>query len=116
MATHASTARKYMQSLGVYKPEFEPIIGIYGGLRVQYDELSERFVRSGYDYQEATNQGSKKHPIVTTLESLRKDILAYASQLGLTPQGLKRIQEEDPFARAKKSSGLAAALQNLEGR
>jgi P27 family predicted phage terminase small subunit len=105
-----------MQSLGVYKKEFEPIIKIYSGLRTQYDELTERFEASGYEYSESTNQGSKKHPIVTTLESLRKDILAYASQLGLTPQGLKRIQEEDPFARAKKSSGLAAALQKLEDK
>lgn len=112
--TNSSAARKFMQSLGVYKKEFEPIIKIYGGLREQYDVLSKCFEDSGYDYQEATDQGSKKHPIVTTLESLRRDILAYAAQLGLTPQGLKRIQEEDPFARAKKSSGLAAALQNLE--
>ena len=114
--THASTARKFMQSLGVYKKEFEPIIKIYGGLRTQYDELTFKFEASGYNYSEMTNQGSKKHPLVTTLESLRKDILAYASQLGLTPQGLKRIQEEDPFARAKKSSGLAAALQKLEDK
>ena len=112
--TNSSAARKFMQSLGVYKKEFEPIIKIYGGLREQYDVLSKCFEASGYDYQEATDQGSKKHPIVTTLESLRRDILAYASQLGLTPQGLKRIQEEDPFARAKKSSGLASALANLE--
>ena len=114
MATHATTARRNMQTLGVYKAEFEPIVKIYAQLRTQYDALTKQFISSGYEFMESTAQGSKKHPIVTTLESLRKDILSYATQLGLTPQGLKRIQEEDPFAKAKKSSGLAAALLKLE--
>lgn len=112
MANHVTTAKRYMKALGVYRSEFDPIIRIYAGLREQYDELNQRFVESGYDYKEETDQGSKKHPLVTTLEALRRDILAYASQLGLTPQGLKRIQ--DPLDKKKQPSGLAAALEKLE--
>ena len=80
--------RDAMTALGVYKPEFDPVIRIFCQLKEQYDELTRQFLESGYRYSEPTRTGSKKAPIVTTLETLRRDILAYASQLGLTPQGL----------------------------
>lgn len=106
------TVRDAMKSLGVYKSEFEPIIEIYCQLREQYDKLTTEFAASGFDYSETTETGSKKAPIVTTLESLRKDILAYASQLGLTPQGLLKA-DENAFRGKKKPSGLEAALKEL---
>jgi phage terminase small subunit len=106
-----TAARKNMIALGIYKKEFEPIIKIYGELSEQYEILTAEFVKSKYDYSEATAQGSKKAPIVTTLETLRKDILAYASQLGLTPQGLLRA--DDKAFSKKTSSALAAALKEL---
>jgi len=49
---------------------------------------------------------------VTTLESLRKDVLAYMNALGLTPMGAKKIDAAgdagkplDPFAKALESLG-----------
>lgn len=101
-----------MKALGVYKPEFEPIIEVYSQLREQYKILTERFIASGYDFKEYTNTGTKKAPIVTTLETLRKDILAYAAQLGLTPQGLLKA-DEDAF-RQKKKSKLLETLKGLD--
>lgn len=101
--------REQMTVLGVYKPEFEPIIEVYSQLREQYNILTKRFVESDYDFSEDTNNGTKKAPIVTTLESLRKDILAYAFQLGLTPQGLLKA-DENAFKK-KKVSALAEALK-----
>lgn len=105
----ALIARDSMIELGVYKSEFDPIIEIYGQLIEQYSELTKRFIMSGLNFEEATNAGTKKAPIVTTLESLRKDILSYASQLGLTPQGL--LKADDGAFRKKKVSALAAALK-----
>lgn len=104
--------RDQMKSLGVYKPEFEPIIEVYCQLHEQYRVLTERFIKSGYDIKEFTATGTKKAPIVTTLEALRKDILAYATQLGLTPQGLLKA-DEDAF-RQKKKSKLLEALKGLD--
>jgi phage terminase small subunit len=104
--------RDAMVSLGVYKPEFEPMILIYCDLREQYDELTKRFKDSDYDFEEPTQTGTKKAPIVTTLESLRKDILSYASQLGLTPQGLLRA-DETAFAK-KKRGGITDMLRKVE--
>ena len=106
--------RDHMKALGVYKPEFEPIIEMYSQLREQYKVLTERFIASNYDIEEETNTGSKKAPIVTTLETLRKDILAYATQLGLTPQGL--LKADDKAFVKKKTSVLAAALKGLDSR
>jgi len=103
--------RDQMKALGVYKPEFEPIIEVYSQLREQYKILTERFIASDYDFKEYTNTGTKKAPIVTTLETLRKDILAYAAQLGLTPQGLLKA-DEDAFKQKKKSK-LMEALKGL---
>jgi len=107
MPNHDTVARKSMRSLGIYKAEFEPIIKIYAQLRDQYDELTGQFEASGFNFQIATKAGSKKAPIVTTLESLRKDILSYASQLGLTPQGLLKA---DTAAFTKKSGCLLSSV------
>ena len=107
---HADEARSNMQNLGIYKPEFEPVIAIYGELCEQYEELTKRFVKSGYKYEVSTAQGTKKAPIVTTLESLRKDILSYAGQLGMTPQGLLKA-DENAFKAKKKTNALTEALK-----
>ncbi len=103
-----------MRQLNVYRPEFEPIIVVYCELREQYVELTRRFLESGYTIAEDTQTGSKKAPIVTTLEALRKDVLAYANQLGLTPQGLLRA--DDKAFVVKKASALAAALKEAANR
>jgi phage terminase small subunit len=105
--------RDDMISLGVYKPEFDPIIRIYCQLREQYDILTKRFEESDYSFSEKSPSGTKKAPIVTTLEALRKDILAYAAQLGLTVQGLQKINPSE-LKPKKKKSGLEAALEGLE--
>lgn len=109
---HIKTARESMQSLQIYKPEFDPMIKVYGELQDQLEVLTKQYKKSGYKCDETTAAGSKKAPIVTTLEALRKDILAYASQLGLTPQGLLKA-DENAFAKQKKS-GLGAALAAID--
>jgi len=107
-------ARDGMKTLGVYKAEFEPMIRAYGQLREQYDALTLQYEESGYSFQVETDSGAKKAPIVTTLESLRRDVLTYASQLGLTPAGLKKLNEAS--MKPAKTSPLADALRSLEGR
>lgn len=107
--THRTRVRKVMRDLGVYKPEYEAMIAIYADLCEQYDAITEQFVQSGYQFEEATNAGSKKAPIVTTLESLRKDILTYANALGLTPKGFQALEAPKEV----KVSILEKALSGL---
>lgn len=99
-----------MKSLGVYKQEFDTIIGIYSGLLEQYTKLNKKYLDSNMDFEVDTMQGgTKKAPIVATLEVLRKDILNYACQLGLTVKGLDSIEVEKEKAKSK----LEQALEDL---
>lgn len=109
---YAGEIRKHMQNLETYKPEYEPAIRILAGMRKQYDHFMQEFEDNGFQYSEQTETGSKKAPIVTTLESLRKDILSYMNALGLTPKMGMQIDApaKDP---QKKKSPLAAALEQL---
>ena len=104
--------RKAMQSLGVYKEEFDPMIEIFCELRAQYDLLTKKFRDGGYRYAEYTASGTKKAPIVATLEGLRKDILSYGAQLGITPHGLAKLNEQ-ALAAKKPANALAQALKEL---
>lgn len=98
-----------MQSLGVYRAEYDGIIGIYAQLCEQYDELQQRLKKSGYRVQTRSAQGGmKKSPIVATLESLRKDILAYSDRLCLNPKSFDALGAAE---KAPKRSRLAEALE-----
>lgn len=109
---HYIRAETAMKSLGIYKPEFDSMIGVYAQLMTQRDKLEAQYRKSGYQYQVPTNTGVKKAPIVTTLETLRKDILAYAEALGLTPRGL--VKFNDKAFEKKQESALSKALEDMK--
>lgn len=99
-----------MKKLGVYKPEYNRLISIYSELVEQYGKITEQFVESGYKFQSSTADGGyKKAPIVATLETLRKDILAYSDRLCLNPKSLESVTTEQ----ANKSK-LAQVLSELK--
>lgn len=111
---YALTIRRSMRKMGTYRREYEQSVSILAQMMEQYAELTERFEASGLQYEVSTGAGSKKAPIVTTLESLRKDILAYLSALGLTPAGARKIEA----ARAEGGgpvSALEKALREMGG-
>lgn len=100
---------KDMKNLKVYKAEYEPIIDIYSELREQYSILTQKFKDSDYDFEIETMQGgSKKAPIVSTLESLRKDIILYSDRLCLNPKSIDNVKIQVP-----KKSMLEEALKGL---
>lgn len=99
-----------MKALGIHRPQYNRLIEIYADLVFQYNESMQEFEDSGRQYETETAAGnSKKSPIVATLETLRKDILAYSDRLGLNPKALETITAEQ----AGKSK-LAAVLGSLE--
>lgn len=114
MAISKKSVIQDMTKLRIYKPEFNATIEIYVGLIKQYNKLVKQFEDSNYRVEEKTgySDNSKKSPIVATIENLRKDILRYANELGLTPAGLKRIN--DKGLGGKKLSPLAEVLMHLE--
>ncbi|RDV26302.1 P27 family phage terminase small subunit [Lysinibacillus capsici] len=100
-----------MKALGVHKPQYNRLIDAYSDIVHQYLTLTERFEKEGYEYESYTAAGgAKKSPIVATLESLRKDILAYSDRLCLNPKS------NDPNNKAPtKNTGLVEALNSLGG-
>lgn len=109
---YAAEIRRHMKSLGLYRKEYEPAILTLADISRQYDVLTKLFAYSGYQFAELTETGSKKAPIVTTLESLRKDKLSYMNALGLTPRGAVQTDSVTP-KKEKKTSALAAAFEKL---
>ncbi|QIZ07611.1 P27 family phage terminase small subunit [Priestia megaterium] len=104
-----------MQRLGIYRPEFDQTVQIYSGLIKQYNDLLKELKESKFKVIEPTtrnNDSMKKSPLIGVLETLRKDILTYSNCLGLTPMGLRKINDEMKNEQ-KKLSKLEEALINL---
>lgn len=109
---------KSMKSLNIYKKEFSHAIEAFANILNEYEKTQALFEASGGQIMiKHTNKigavNAVKNPFYIALEGLRKDVLAYASALGLTPQGLKKINDE-AFAAQKKASGLALVLKELK--
>jgi len=49
-----------MKSLGIYKPEYDPLIDIYAGLNEQYLDAINNFEESGRAYETETAAGGYK--------------------------------------------------------
>jgi len=99
-----------MKKLGVYKKEYNRVIEIYAEIVAQYNKLTKDFEEGGYIYEVDTVQGgSKKAPIVATLETLRKDILAYSDRLCLNPKSIENVTPDKP-----QKSKLAMMLDGMK--
>lgn len=83
-----------MEHLGIYKPEFDESIERYVALQKEYKQIYKQYVADDYQCTVDTASGIKKSPIVTTLESLRRDLLQLEESLGLTPRGLLKLQKK----------------------
>lgn len=92
-----------LKALKVYRPEYDRVIDVYADLIVAYIEQSKKLNDGAY---------AMRTPLLLSVENLRKDILSYSNQLGLTPAGLKKIQGDQKPA---KQSSLAIALKQAHG-
>ncbi len=100
--------KERMEKLGVYKEEFAPTVARYVALNKEYYKLYKQYATDGYRCTVEATGGEKKAPIVTTLESLRKDLLQMEESLGLTPRGLLKLNEN-----AFKNNGKTARKDGL---
>lgn len=109
---------KKMKSLNVYKAEFEHAINGLARALADMERTIELFDKSGGQIMiKHTNKAGAtnavKNPFYLAIETLRKDIMDYSRELGLTPASLKRINES--AIKQAKPSSLAAALKELGG-
>lgn len=101
-----------MKSMGNYRPEYDPIIDLYSGMREQYERLVREYENgSSYKYSTPTGDGGeKKSPLSLTIEALRKDILQYSDRLMLNP----KARSDSSGKKEQKKSKLLEALRDAE--
>ena len=105
------------QNIGTYKNEFSPIITRYTEMRVQFEILMSEWYNSGCKITEpytnkngATN--NRKTALYQSVETLRAELTNLENLFGLTPAGLKKINEKSMAV--QKESLLGKALNKLE--
>lgn len=104
------------KSAGTYRDYFDPVIDTLAGILERRDDAEKAFKDSGGELLvEHTNKAGatniEQHPMVRLINDLNRDALAYWRDLGLTPKGLKAIDESS--MKPKKRSALAEVLREL---
>ena len=108
--------RKACESAGTYRTYFDPVIDALAGILERRDQAQELFEKSGGNVLvRHTNKGGatnlEQNPALRLVNDLNRDALAYWRDLGLTPAGLKKINEA--AMQKPKVSALAEALREL---
>lgn len=106
----ATKIKKNMETLGVYKPEFDTIIKAYADILYQYEKVWEEYERLGCPAFAEHPGGIKKHPCAIQLEDLRKQMTVYSDRLGLNPKALDSIKNAQTI---EVKSKLDTALDNI---
>ena len=107
---------KQTKDVGTYNEAFLPIIGTLAKILEQRDSIYEKYIEEGcrplVEYTNKNGSTNKtKNPLIIMWDDLNKSALSYWRDLGLTPAGLKKIDEQ--ALKAKKISPLAKALMEL---
>ena len=97
------SVRERMTALGVYRDEFAPTVDRYVQLSKEFNILYKQYADDGFRCTVEAVGGEKKSPVVTTLESLRRDLLQLEESLGLTPRGLLKL-DENAFKKQKSGA------------
>lgn len=103
---------------GTYKPYFDSVIKTLSTIMEQRDIAYDQFIKEGgkttiTQINKGGNEYTEKNPLYVVVRELNMDALAYWRDLGLTPAGLKKIDEA--ALKGKKKSALAEALRELGG-
>ena len=117
--TWVKRLKKSTEAAGTYRPYFDDTINTLASILARRDQAEQEFEESGgVMIVEHTNKGGstnlEQNPGIRLINDLNRDALAYWRDLGLTPAGLKRINEK-ALKEEKKASALERALMTLGG-
>lgn len=104
------------KDVGTYRNSFDDIIDTLADILERRDETVELYKESNSKaVVEYTNKSGQtnlvKNPVLVTINELNASALTYWRDLGLTPKGLKGIDEQ--AVKVKKTSGLNEMLKAL---
>lgn len=115
-ATWKNRITEACRAAGTYRDFFLPVIDTLAGILEKRDEAQDMFTKSGGNILvKHTNKGGatniEQNPALRLINDLNRDALAYWRDLGLTPAGLKKIDEE--AMKPKKQNSLEKVLMDL---
>ena len=108
-------------NIGTYNKAFDPVIADLAKILEQRDASYKQFADEGKHLmvEKTSDRGAVnivQNPLVTLWDKLNATALAYWRDLGLTPKGLKAINES--ALKSQKQTGaeaLAKVLSELDG-
>ena len=103
-------------SAGTYRQFFDDVIDTLADILERRDIARELFAASGGNVlvnhtNKAGATNIEQNPVLRMVNELNRDALAYWRDLGLTPAGLKRI--DDQSMKQRKKSALDEALSGI---
>lgn len=103
---------------GTYKPYFDSVIDTLAGIMEARDRAQEQYEESGAEpvITHINRNGAEnivKNPMLVAVLECNAQALAFWRDLGLTPAGLRKLNEEG--LKQPKRSALAEALSKLDG-
>lgn len=102
-----------MEQNAIYKSSFDPVIDTLAEILEKRDCAIEEYHDSGTRMVVVYNNGSSAtNPWIKTWNDLNTQALKYWHDLGLTPAGLKKLDES--AMKQKKVSSLGEVLKSLE--
>lgn len=109
--------KKNCKAAGTYRPFFDTVIETLAGILERRDEALRQYELSGgHVIVTHTNKGGatnlEQNPALRAINDMNRDALAYWRDLGLTPAGLKRINETTMKVGPKQTS-LASVLKDI---
>lgn len=111
---------KDMKNSGIYNDSFVSVIEDLAELIFFKQKLYANIVDSDFEFSIETQDGSRKsNPEFSQYIQLSKDIKTYSNELGLTPKGLKSLQEEEQekvvsVKAVVENSGLEEILKQIK--
>jgi len=97
------------EEAGTYRPFFESAINALAQILEDRDRVREEWHAAGGSSVIETEKGTAKNPRMEAYDKLNGTALNYWRELGLTPKGLKAIDEQ--AMKPKPKSALAALLE-----
>lgn len=110
--------KKACQEAGTYRPYFDSVITSLAEILEGRDAVRKYYIESGAEpIVMRTNKGGhtnvEKNPILAVYDDMNNTAMTYWKELGLTPKGLKAIDEK-AMKNVKKQNSLGDILKNLE--
>lgn len=114
--TWKARIKKACTEAGTYRPFFDTVIDELAGIMERRDMALDAFQKTGGNVivKHTNKNGSanlEQNPALRLVNDLNRDSLAYWRDLGLTPAGLKKINEKS--MEKPKRSALAEAMRAL---